>query len=59
MAINHHPDQALAVLTALAARHRIPPALVERDTDLSAMRALPGYAELRKRLTPAEEDDLE
>jgi hypothetical protein len=59
MAIEHHPDQALAMLTALARRHRVPPALVERDTDLSSMRALPGYAELRKLLTPAEEDDLE
>lgn len=59
LAIDHHPDQALAMLTALAARHRIPPALVERDSDLSSMRALPGYAELRKRLIPAEEDDLE
>jgi uncharacterized protein (UPF0276 family) len=57
--MNHHPDQALATLTALAQRHRVPPALVERDSDLNSMRALPGYAELRKRLAPTEEDDLE
>ncbi|MGH9809614.1 MAG: tetratricopeptide repeat protein [Terriglobia bacterium] len=59
LAINHHPEQALAMLTSLVQRRRIPPALVERDFDLASMRALPGYAELRKRLLPADEDDLE
>jgi arylsulfatase A-like enzyme/Tfp pilus assembly protein PilF len=59
MAIEHHPDQALAMLTALAQRRKVPPALIERDSDLASMRVLPGYAELRKLLAPADEDDLE
>jgi choline-sulfatase len=54
---DHHPDQALAMLVALARRHAVPRRMVERDPDLAAMRALSGYDALHKQLTAAEEEE--
>jgi len=58
MAAAGKPEEALATLTALANRHEVPVALVERDTDLASMRALPGYAALKQKLTDTGDDDI-
>jgi choline-sulfatase len=52
------PEEALATLTALAARHDVPVGLVERDTDLASMRALPGYAALKQKLKDTGDDEV-
>jgi hypothetical protein len=41
MATAGMPEDALTTLMALAARHPVPLALVERDQDLAAVRLLP------------------
>lgn len=58
LAIAGKPDDALTMLLALTARHQVPLALVERDQDLAAVRLLPRFAELKKRLTDTEDDDV-
>jgi len=58
MAIAGKPDDALTMLITLAARHPVPLALIERDQDLAAMRLLPRFAELKRRLTDTEDDDI-
>jgi hypothetical protein len=52
------PQEALDMLSLLAARHTVPIGIVERDTDLAAMRQLPGYAALKRRLTDTGDDDV-
>jgi Arylsulfatase A and related enzymes len=56
MATSGKPEEALATLTALVARRPVPLAIVERDTDLATMRALPGYPALKQRLTDTSDD---
>jgi hypothetical protein len=58
LAVAEKPEEALAMLTALTARHRVPLALVVRDQDLAAMRLLPGFAALKRRLTDTEDDEI-
>jgi choline-sulfatase len=58
MAIAGKPDDALTALMVLAARHPVPLALVERDPDLASMRLLPRFAELKRRLTDTEDDEI-
>ncbi len=58
LAIAGKPKDALTTLLALTARHQVPLALVERDQDLAAVRLLPRFAELKKRLTDTEDDDV-
>jgi arylsulfatase A-like enzyme/Tfp pilus assembly protein PilF len=58
MAVAGKPDEALTTLMALAARHPVPLALIERDQDLAAMRLLPRFAELKRHLTDTEDDDI-
>jgi arylsulfatase A-like enzyme/Tfp pilus assembly protein PilF len=58
MAIAGKPQEALETLTALASRHEVPIALVERDTDLTSMRSLPGYPALKRKLTDTGDDDV-
>jgi choline-sulfatase len=52
------PQEALTMLTALSARREIPVGPIERDTDLAPMRALGGYAALKKQLTDTGDDDV-
>jgi choline-sulfatase len=52
------PQEALAVLSAAAGRRSLPLIAVERDTDLTAMRALPGYPALKARLSDTADDEL-
>jgi choline-sulfatase len=58
MAIAGKPEDALTTLIALTARHPVPLALVERDQDLAAVRLLPRFAELKRRLTDTEDEDI-
>jgi arylsulfatase A-like enzyme/Flp pilus assembly protein TadD len=58
MAIAGKPEDAFATLMTLAARHPVPLALVERDQDLAAVRLLPRFAELKRRLTDTEDDEI-
>ncbi|MEA2344129.1 MAG: choline-sulfatase [Thermoanaerobaculia bacterium] len=58
MAIAGKPEDALTTLIALTARHPVPLALVERDQDLAAVRLLPRFAELKRRLTDTEDDEI-
>src|SRR6185295_1426418 len=58
MAIAGKPEDALTTLLALTARHPVPLALVERDQDLASVRLLPRFAELKRRLTDIEDDDI-
>ncbi|HEV7486058.1 MAG TPA: sulfatase-like hydrolase/transferase [Thermoanaerobaculia bacterium] len=58
MAIAGKPEEALTTLIALTARHPVPLALVERDQDLAAVRLLPRFAELKRRLTDTEDDEI-
>ena len=52
------PQEALDMLSLLAARHTVPIGIVERDTDLASLRQLPGYAALKRRLTDTGDDDV-
>jgi hypothetical protein len=47
------------MLNGLLARHAVPLALVERDTDLTAMRSLAGYPALKRKLTDTGDDEIE
>jgi choline-sulfatase len=58
MAVAGKPQEALTTLEALASRHAVPIALIERDTDLASMRSLPGYPALKKKLTDTGDDDI-
>jgi len=58
MAVAGKPEDALTTLLALTARHHVPLALVERDQDLASMRLLPRFAELKRRLTDTEDDEI-
>ncbi len=59
LATTGRAPEALATLNALAARHAPPAQLVERDTDLTTVRALPGYAALKQQLAKSEGDGEE
>ncbi|HEX9458329.1 MAG TPA: tetratricopeptide repeat protein, partial [Thermoanaerobaculia bacterium] len=59
MAAAGKPQEALTTLDALAQRHTVPIALIERDTDLASMRSLPGYPALKRKLTDTGDDDIE
>jgi hypothetical protein len=58
MAIAGKPEDALATLMTLTARHPVPLALVERDQDLASVRLLSRFAELKRRLTDTEDDEI-
>lgn len=58
LSVSGKPEEALQLLTTLAARRPVPLALVERDTDLTAVRALKGYPALREQLSDTGEDEL-
>lgn len=58
LAATGKPQDALQTLTTLAARHDVPLSLVERDTDLASVRALPGYAQLKPHLVDSGDDDI-
>jgi choline-sulfatase len=53
------PEDALQLLSALAARRELPLAAVERDTDLTSMRKLAGYAALKRKLADTADDEFE
>lgn len=57
LATTGRAGDALNALTALAARHPLPARLIDRDDDLAAVRALPGFAALRQQL--AEDEEME
>ncbi|HEX3581041.1 MAG TPA: hypothetical protein VH087_04720, partial [Thermoanaerobaculia bacterium] len=64
LASTGHPEESLAILQTLVGLHPMSAPLVEHDPDLVSVRALPGYAALRKSLRPdvdpsAAEDDAE
>lgn len=50
-------DMALQTLDKLVTKHPLPMTLVEHDPDLASVRALPGYAALRHRLSSEQEED--
>ncbi|HUJ13258.1 MAG TPA: hypothetical protein VL284_05635, partial [Thermoanaerobaculia bacterium] len=53
-AVTGRPNDALQTLIGLAAGHPLSLELVERDSDLTSVRALQAYAGLRKHLTKSE-----
>jgi arylsulfatase A-like enzyme/tetratricopeptide (TPR) repeat protein len=57
LATTGHADDALKTLSELSTRHPMPVTLVEHDPDLASIRALPGYAALRKQLSNGQEED--
>jgi tetratricopeptide (TPR) repeat protein len=57
LATTGQPQAALKTLETLAARHPLSFELIERDTDLASVRALPDYATLRRMLRDDAEDD--
>jgi choline-sulfatase len=56
LSVTGRPADALQTLATLAARRPVPIGVVERDTDLAAVRALPGYAALKRHLTDTGDD---
>jgi arylsulfatase A-like enzyme/Flp pilus assembly protein TadD len=57
LAVSGQPQAALKTLETLAAKHSLSFELIERDTDLKSVRALPDYKALRRLLQGDTEDD--
>lgn len=59
LSVTGKPQEALRTLSTLAARHPLPLALVERDEDLVAVRALPGYPALKRQLSDTADEPVD